>query len=702
MKKAVELAVTGSTNTNFPASYDSTKINLGPLMRQFTGSATADNFLSTVKLSIARPFDLGYPASSIHAVSWSSTIDWIFAGDNGSPAGIRRISLTEYNKLNNTYNTKGFITINYSSGAGYILSGLAATLDFYTTGTVAVTGTAVTGTSTLWVTDRVAAGARIGFGTTDPTLVTTWYEISAIGSDTSITLTTAIATTLGAGTPYVIEDLRIYTACQNTTASNCGLFVAKGLHKELFQVPTTSIAVATTIDNIRANYWLADTEPVTSVAPGGIFLEAKINSTTQYGYMVDVPATNIITVYKFNVRSALTLTAGKAVISPIITGTSNLAGGVTRNNIGVVATTSHGPGSGISSLYILSGTNIYRGPVSNVTAASTNYIVDTMNEVPPGGSNTFTPNQFFHTFCYNADIDRFIIVNHATPGGRGYLSKYLISSEQMDHFFLLDTKQIDSGSSDTQSVPAPSMTATFYSAFHLNGITHMVRSGNNGNLIGVPTTAHWTYAATTGNRIITPSIDTTGATKLYSVYINSAKILGSSEFGGLPEPFRVYARTSGISDNSGTWTLISDTGDLSNITATNAIQFMFEFRTVGMTSIPARIYGLTVIFELSDSLPPAFKWSITDSSANTDTMGFVQILPLGSIPTFIISYYRSDTNALVLSQASTGTTNGSFQYYNGSTWVSGTGTDTVGLRRRFVPSTPLSSGVTTYIKLTTS
>jgi hypothetical protein len=65
-----------------------------------------------------------------------------------------------------------------------------------------------------------------------------------------------------------------------------------------------------------------------------------------------------------------------------------------------------------------------------------------------------------------------------------------------------------------------------------------------------------------------------------------------------------------------------------------------------------------------------------------------------------IDYYRSDTNADVLTQSSSSTTNGVFEYWNGSAWTAGLGTNTIGLRRRFRPTAGLPNGVAVYPKLT--
>ena len=70
-----------------------------------------------------------------------------------------------------------------------------------TVGTVTVSGTAVTGNGTNFQTSMI--GMAIGFGSTNPARVTTWYSISARASTIGITLGSS-AGTIAAGTAYVI------------------------------------------------------------------------------------------------------------------------------------------------------------------------------------------------------------------------------------------------------------------------------------------------------------------------------------------------------------------------------------------------------------------------------------------------------------------------------------------------------------------
>jgi len=82
----------------------------------------------------------------------------------------------------------------------------------YATGTVSCSGgTSVTGTGTSWVTNGIEQGDEIGFETTNPDNVTTWYEIASVNSETSLTLTANGPVV--SGVSYVIR--KVYHADYN-------------------------------------------------------------------------------------------------------------------------------------------------------------------------------------------------------------------------------------------------------------------------------------------------------------------------------------------------------------------------------------------------------------------------------------------------------------------------------------------------------
>ena len=163
-------------------------------------------------IAVSRPMEasVAIPYSFPWAMRWSETAtdqkDWIFQADIATAAATRRLGMWEYDRLTAVLNYVGFLTITFpGTSEAKTIRGLRMSYEKYSTGTVAASDTAVTGSGTAWQTNRCCVGNRIGFGSTDPNAITTWYEISAMASDTGITLATS-AGTVTAGTPYVIED----------------------------------------------------------------------------------------------------------------------------------------------------------------------------------------------------------------------------------------------------------------------------------------------------------------------------------------------------------------------------------------------------------------------------------------------------------------------------------------------------------------
>jgi hypothetical protein len=185
-------------------------------------------------------------------------------------------------------------------------------------------------------------------------------------------------------------------------------------------------------------------------------------------------------------------------------------------------------------------------------------------------------------------------------GIRSYITKYSTLVEQFDHIFLIDTKQQDQVSADVRVPPLPSINATVITVWSQDGIFHFCRNGATAilnQLYALPIGADWAYALATGQRIITPEIMTPNVSRLIRGITTHTEYQGE-DFGTIPtEPFRVYARTSGINDNSGAWTLLDTTGDLSALTPSASIQFMIEFRTIGMTCLTTRVHSVAVIYE---------------------------------------------------------------------------------------------------------
>ncbi|PLC44583.1 hypothetical protein C0Q88_07845 [Ralstonia pickettii] len=696
----MRLAVENDLSAAMVSVYDPTKITASNLFHKNTGSNPQDNYVGPTPIALARPMEqsASIPGMYPHAIQVSSTMDWVFLADGAAAAATRRFILYEFNRSTGQFNWKGYITATFPSATAHTVRGFRALRDVHTTGTVAVSGTGVTGAGTGFSTERIAAGSRIGFGSTDPNAITTWYEISSIASDTSLTLTGS-AGTIAAGTPYVVEELRLAIVTTNATAANGGLFVVKGLRPELFVSGGTTIPAATTTDNVRAVFWLADAATVTNTSGAGCAIKSRDDFATHYCYALDTAGK----IYKYNMRAALALTGGKATLSGadvVVTGVQAVSGTMKQVNNGRIATLNHGPGAGVLCLYFATSTRIYRVVESSITAGNTTWQADFMVETPPGSSNTLPASSSMDSVEVASTLDRLVILT--SSGYRKYLTQYRTDASPVDIVWGSNTQYYDQTTNDSGTPVSMADQGLPWSCWVENGMCYLARTSTfiaNNSLYAFPMGADWNFAASTGQRLITPAISTPNALKYSRLYVNEVAMLGSNALGISTEPYRVYARTAGISDNSGAWTLLDSSLNLGGMAGAAQIQFAFEFRTVGFTCAPARICGLCVTYDSGDYLPTGMEWSLNDSDTTNNIIGFAQTTVLGGVPNLQIDFFREDTDANVLTQQSTGNANGAFEYWDGAGWSAGVGPDAVGTRRRFRPTAGLPANVNLYVKL---
>lgn len=667
--KAINFKFTGVTTPI--SSYDQTKTNLGTLIKQYTGALPSDKFAGPSKIGMARPMEqsVAIPGIYPHVITFSPTIDWVFLADNSTAAATRRVVLYEYNKTDSTFNWKGFITLTYPTATAHTIRGFRVSRELYTSGTIGVSGTAVTGSSTTWSTDRMSVGSRIGFGSNDPTQISTWYEISAIGSDTSITLSSS-AGTISSGTSYVIEDMIILTSTTNATTTNGGLYITKGIRPEIFTTGGTTIPAATTVDNIRAVYWLADASTVTNTTAAGSAIGTRTSWTDQRTYVLNVTGA---AAYVYNFRAALTLTAGKDTTTNIIkTGNQAATGTLSQTNNGRIGTLSHGPGSGIESLYFVTTTRVYRSSISAITNGSTTWQTDTMVEIPPGSTTTYLASGAMTSCEISSGIDRLVITTSGAAGVRSYVTQYNTTSNPFDHIFLVDDKQQDQSTSDSGGVAHPAILASPFSIWSEAGILYLARVGTTAainQIYTLPIGAHWNYAINNSELLVTPKFDISDSSKLYNLYVNDIERLGTDTFSLATEPYKMYYRTSGISDNSGSWNLLDDSGDLSGVSGTE-IQFAFSFKVIGTTCVPSRIMGLSLIYE-DKSTDGHYQPSVANSSITSNIFAYRQsILWSSNIPNMRIRLYNAVTGSLILDDDITSSAYGTWEYSsnNGTSW----------------------------------
>jgi len=698
MKSVVEHLFTGSVTTTYDTG--KTYIGSGNFIKQYTGTNPSDKYISPFKLSVARPMEAATPVSCSYpwVYSWSSTIDWVFFADIAATT-TKRVVLIEYNKSLNEFSWKGFVTFT-GPGGNMTSRGFRMGYYKYSTGTVGVSSTAVTGNGSAWSDIRFASGSRIGFGSTDPTQISTWYVISSIDSNTGITLTST-AGTISPGTPYVIEELRAYYSITNATVTNGGLFVIKGLNYGDFNSAGTAISTATTVDNIKALYWLADASTVTMTAAWGLSLDdCSADFTTQDCYIMNgTVSSNGYNFFKYNVRAPLTgLAAGKSTTAFLYkTGNiaSALTGTIIQTNNGRIATLNHGVASGVTSIFFCTTTRVYRCPINQITNGGTSYLSDSMTDIPPGGANTFISSTFTSVEG-SSIIDKLIIGGAAA--NRCYISDYYTNgSTPLDMIFLANDIQYDQSSSDSGAPVHPTTNATVMSFYSENGYLYIARGGTTAALNQIyclPLLAQRTWADETGEYVITPKLNTQGAIKFYRVYVNSTRQLGSLTLGVPTEDFDLLYRVDGIDNNSGTWTLLTNEGDLTNLASSDSIQFKIRFKTIGTFCVPSRIYSLSVVYEDSTT-DSHYTPSVNKSSVTSRIFSYRQSSSWGSnIPNLRIRLYNASTGSLVLDDTVVLSSYGTWQYStNGTDWNSwSSSADNVGNYIRYTATT-LPAGI---------
>lgn len=586
-------------------TYDPDKLGLGSLMIQKTGAGADDKFCGPLPIAVLRSMEAStqIPFSFPCAFRWSDSAtsqwDWVFFADMATAAATRRIGMMRYDRLTGTPTYDGFITVTFpGTSEAKTIRALRATYTKHTAGTVAVSGTAVTGTSTTAKTDGACVGNRIGFGSTDPAAITQWYELSAMASDTGWTLTTSAGTV--ADGPYVIEDLRMVLVMTSATTSLGGIYLVKGLRRELFTTGGGAVPAGTTVDNIKASYFLKDAATGTCLVAFGASLEDADSFTQRYMWVLETLANPYL--FKFNIRAALTLTAGSTTSAFVLkTGQGGaLTGAPSQLNNGRLARTSHGPGNGLDCIYFTTVSRVYRtADVGTITTGSTSWLIDNMTEVPPGGVNTFPATGALSAIEYTGLLDKFVLSSSGAAGVRSYLTQYRADGGQMDRIIFVDFKQIDQGSADSGITPFPSINAAAFSVWVEGGLMYACRNGTTAILnqtFIVPLGADWEYASLTGSRIIFPRIATPDAKNFVAALSNEVRVIGGASgknLGMSPQPYRLYYRTAGITDNSGGWNLIPWNGDLSGVGGAAYIQFMAEFR-IDNTMIPSRIQTVSV------------------------------------------------------------------------------------------------------------
>lgn len=181
-KNIIEFSAATAVTASY-SNYTSSKTVLGPSIRVYTGSNASQYYISpppTTFLDITQ--DTGVSSwGDLDAITYSGSKQWVFVS-RGQPTAVLAnavIAAYEFDTATYQYTYRGQATFTAPDGTARTYQGIKADLEYYTTGSVQVNGTQVTGSGTDWIADRIPAGARIGFGSTNPADITTWYRIAS-------------------------------------------------------------------------------------------------------------------------------------------------------------------------------------------------------------------------------------------------------------------------------------------------------------------------------------------------------------------------------------------------------------------------------------------------------------------------------------------------------------------------------------------
>jgi hypothetical protein len=693
MKRIKEIIFNSPDQIVNIASYDKAKVVASSFMQQKTGALPENNFIGPWPTGMTRPGETStnIPATYPHVIDWNDTTMYVALADLSTAAGTRRITMFEYNKLTQIFAWRGFITLTYPFATAHTIRGLRVVDYYYTTGTVSVSGNTVTGTGTAWLSSGIAVGSRIAFGTTDHKSNPTWYEVTAITSNTSMTIATSAPTVTNV--PYVNEELRIITATTNATVASGGLFLVKGLHWGVFTQTGLVIPAATTVDNIRAVYGLRDNMTTgTLTTATGCAVDDSF-SWTKHDVYVPNSGASTFHIFKFNIRAPLTnLVAGNTLDALICkTGNTTLVGTISQLNNGRIATLNHSSAAGVRSLFFITTSRVYRVPLTEVIEANINYLVDSMVENPKGSTTTVVGAGGMQSLEYAPSLDRLII--NGGSGSKSYVTRYRTDSGQFDLNFLNEHRYLNATNSDPAMALFPSVTASTFGIWAEGGVLFMARSSGTttySQLYSICIGADNTF--TPDQYVITPSIPIPDATKLYKVLVNNQIFAGDPNYCVTYEPYRLFYRTSGIADNSGAWTLVANTGDLTGVLSTE-IQFKFDFKTLGSTCLPARIHSLSLVYEDSTT-DSNYEPSISNSNLTNRNFVWRQISQFTGtqLPNLRVRLYDVTTvnsPGLLISDYSDTSSLGIWNYStnNGTSWLPwNKNANAVGNLIRFTPT----------------
>ena len=635
--------------------YNPYKLSIGNLIKLYTSESSTKNYLSALQ---PEPMFSSYTVSNyaaymIDTYKFSENITWIFYNDNRN-SNSNAFSLFIHNRLLDEVYLKGGVFISRPSN--FFDDSFKVTVDNYTTGTVSGTGSAITGSGTFWIDEKISIGARIGIGSFEPEFITEWYEISAISSNTSITISQSLLKTIPVNTPYVIEEIRIIQFLNSTSNSALnGIFVTKGLNFDAFDIQFFTIPMATTSDGIRATYILRDASSSTFTNLQTGCIANKIDNNTQYAYLLHAVSGTVGQVFRFNLRASYTGLSSGVSLSAFNFKTSQIT--FPESFLGrdfkssCMIKVKNGIGNDEPCFYFTSSQFAYRITESSIGNNVPFYFDRQLLNYPQGEYNLSSAAFTIRGIDYDNLTDRFITSTYNGPvAAKNRIFKYDPAAPNIEAslgFTNEYTFNIDTADFSSRPYSAATFNNSSSWASAKDGLIYRTLSNH---VLTLNLGADFVYAESTNNYAITPLISCPYNAKFEKITLDLVDYFGELDSGIVNEPYKIYYRTNGILDNSGSWNLINQTGDLSSVTPSDKIQFKIIFRTLGGSGWYAQIHSINVHYKKNLYLTSELSFNNTKSVIASNLAHFDQICPISKTLPLIIDIFNNDS--LTLSQSS--------------------------------------------------
>ena len=480
--------------------------------------------------------------------------------------------------------------------------------------------------------------------------------------------------------------------------------ISTGLTADAFQVAASINGAA-----INTSGTQSGTHTVFSIAMGNIMGSADdtFTSNTQHDvYVLNALDASSVKIHRLNIRAALTVdsTGVSGDAWSYQTDRTVVTGTILQLNNGKIFTVSHSSASGVKSIWFNTTTRIYRCPLSSVTSGSSSWLSDFMLEIPPATTATYAITNAFNQVDYIPESDRIIIPTAAGRFGL-YITKYdPTNTNAFDTITGINLLRLN-----TSATP-DSVSDTFFQTSATNSIwiedsilfTINLTSVNGTHMLSaVPLGVEAEYDIGS-QEVITPALSTSNASKLYRAYVANEQYRGSYGLGMPCNGLKIYFRTSGISDNTGTWTLLDSSGDLTAYPASSSIQFLIKFKIIDTLCTSTIVHSVSCIYE-DGSQDSHYQPSLNKSSSASKIFAWQQVSAWGTaIPNLKLTLYDASNGTQIFTDTVSASSYGTWQYsLDGSTWYAwNSSSDIVNSYIRYTATGFGYSGVTVRALLT--